>query len=115
PTASEIRWLRSFHLPTPKHSWSPAGCDKCNGLGYFDRTGVFELWHLRESDYRLILRNSDEHTLRQHFHRSQDGSLLKDGLAKVAAGVTSLTELRRASSGAFPFDSLEGSIQSQET
>ena len=106
-TDNEMRWLGSFQLPAPKRAWSAVGCNKCNGLGYLGRTGIFELWRLRQEDYRLILDHSDEHTLRKHFHKSQGESLLADGLAKIDAGVTSLAELRKASSGAFASHSLD--------
>lgn len=105
PSDSEMRWLRSVDLPAPQQSWFASGCSKCNGLGYLGRTGIFELWRLREDDYRLILAHADEHTLRAHCHESQRENLLQDGLRKVAGGITSLAELRRASSGAFPYDS----------
>lgn len=107
PTESEIRWLRSLRLPAPKCAWSATGCNKCDGFGYFGRTGIFELWRLREADYRLILEHSHDHQLRQHFHASHAGNLIQDGLAKVDAGVTSLAELRRASKGAFSLQSLD--------
>ena len=106
-TENETRWLTSLGLPIPKVAWTASGCSKCNGLGYFGRTGIFEFWRLRESDYRLILDHADEHTLRQNFTESHHGNLLTDGLAKVSAGVTSLAEIRRVSSGAFPADSLD--------
>ncbi len=108
PSEHDLRWLKAFELTAPKECSTAPGCNKCNGLGYYGRTGLFELWRLREADYQLILNHCDEHALRAHFHGTQHENLLQDGLAKVATGITSLTELRRASSGAFPFDALEG-------
>jgi type II secretory ATPase GspE/PulE/Tfp pilus assembly ATPase PilB-like protein len=106
PSESDVSWLTEFCLPIPNHTWAAAGCEKCNGLGYLGRTGIFELWRLGEMDYRLLLNHADEHRLRHHFHEAQKGSLLTDGFEKVTAGLTTLEELRKASSGAFPCESV---------
>jgi general secretion pathway protein E len=101
-TDNEKRWLETFCLDAPKKVWLPKGCVRCGGLGYFGRTGIFELWRLAESDYELILEHTDEHRLRAHLREIEQESLLRDGLRKVIDGTTSIEELRRASSGAFP-------------
>ncbi|HVY71005.1 MAG TPA: GspE/PulE family protein [Verrucomicrobiae bacterium] len=106
PGEAEARWIKSLHLPPLKCVWSAPGCPACRGLGYHGRSGIFELWRLRESDYRLILAHADEHTLRRCLNQGRTGGLLEDGLAKVADGTTSLPELRRACSGALPAESL---------
>jgi general secretion pathway protein E len=102
PSTKEKSWLHAVGVPVPKQCWVPNGCEQCTGIGYIGRTGVFELWHLSEADYQLILNHSDEHTLRDKFHELELGSLLLDGITKVETGVTSLEELRKASSGTFP-------------
>jgi len=102
PAESETRWMRSMELPPPPTVWSAVGCPKCHGLGYIGRVGIFELWRLQERDYELILDHVDEHALRRHFYGTHSGSLLTDGLEKLASGVTSVAELRRATSGALP-------------
>ena len=99
--------MRAAGIPMPKQLWVPKGCEHCGTLGYTGRTGLFELWHLSEADYELILNHVDEHSLREHFHRSQPETLLLDGISKVEAGLTSLSEIRKAASGAFPSISLE--------
>ena len=114
PGLSEIAWLRAVGLSTPKQIWAGKGCERCGGLGFQGRTGIFELWHLSEADYRLILAHADEHTLRRQFHTAQRETLLQDGIAKVACGVTSLAEIKRAGSGAFPSASWQaGEFQAQ--
>ena len=101
PTAPEISWLRAFNLDVPKELWLAKGCDRCSAIGYRGRTGIFELWRLSEADYEMILAGTHEHALRKHFHRSVGTSLLADAMAKVRAGVTTLAEVKRATSGAF--------------
>jgi type II secretory ATPase GspE/PulE/Tfp pilus assembly ATPase PilB-like protein len=114
PSDAERQWLRALRLKAPKTAWAATGCKECNQLGFLGRTGIFELWRLEESDYQLILGHADEHTLRRQFAGSGRIPLLQDGLAKVAAGITSLAELRRAGAGAFPCQSLNKSAEEPE-
>lgn len=98
----EAAWLRSFEFSPPRTVWKPAGCPKCNQLGYFGRTGVFEFWQLDGTDYEMILSHADEHAIRDHLATRKHDGLLTDGLAKVSDGITSLTELRRIIGGPIP-------------
>ncbi|MGZ8900735.1 MAG: GspE/PulE family protein, partial [Limisphaerales bacterium] len=107
PNSSEIEWMEAFGLARPKQVWTAKGCEHCGDLGFYGRTGVFELWRLNEAGYKLILEHADEHALRNHFHRVQRETLLLDGLSKVASGVTTLAELRKTSSGVFPSPSTQ--------
>jgi type II secretory ATPase GspE/PulE/Tfp pilus assembly ATPase PilB-like protein len=93
--------LEEFGLPVPRTVWAPGSCDKCNGIGYMGRTGIFELWHLQEADYQMILWHADEHALRKYFRQHCRANILQDGLAKVMDGTTSLAEVRAASGGTF--------------
>ena len=99
PTESDLLWLERHDLPIPLQTWTANGCNQCHQLGYSGRTGLFELWRLEESDYKAILDHADEHALRRHLARRHHANFLRDGLQKVAAGVTSLAELRRTGSG----------------
>ncbi|MGZ5544438.1 MAG: GspE/PulE family protein, partial [Limisphaerales bacterium] len=99
PDPTEAAWLRSFGITPPRVAWKPAGCDKCNKLGYFGRTGIFEFWQLDGKDYEMILSHRNEHDMRDHLARRDHESLLVNGLAKVNGGVTSIEELRKMSGG----------------
>ena len=101
-TEKEQRWFSSIALPAPKQVADAPGCDRCGHLGYLGRMGIFELWRLNEQDYKAILEHSDEHALRRALAEREHRSILADGLAKVLAGVTSVSELRRAASAGFP-------------
>jgi type II secretory ATPase GspE/PulE/Tfp pilus assembly ATPase PilB-like protein len=101
-TKKERRWFSATALPTPKRVADAPGCDRCGHLGYSGRTGIFELWHLNEQDYKAILEHSDEHALRRGLVEGEHQTILADGLAKVLAGVTSVSELRRAGSAVLP-------------
>lgn len=95
PDSTEAAWLRSLHLTPPRIVWTAAGCKECANLGYLGRTGVFEFWQLDGGAYDMILSHASEHDIREHLVKRQHESLLTDGLSKVSAGVTSLSELRK--------------------
>jgi len=102
PDPAEAAWLRSFGLNPPRGVWKPAGCEKCQHLGYFGRTGVFEFWQLDGTDYEMILSHRNEHELRDHLASRDHESLLVNGVVKVNAGVTTIAELRQMSGGVIP-------------
>jgi type IV pilus assembly protein PilB len=71
------------------------GCPRCSRTGYRGRIGVFQLLTMSETLERL----SSEKASREEIERAaiEDGmrTLWDDGLAKVAAGLTSIEELAR--------------------
>jgi type II secretory ATPase GspE/PulE/Tfp pilus assembly ATPase PilB-like protein len=101
PTSSDAAWLGALNLEVPRELWISKGCDRCSGIGYLGRTGIFELWRLSEADYEMILAGAHEHALRKHMHQFSQASLLQDAMIKVRSGITSLAEVRRASYRAF--------------
>ena len=99
---NEAAWIRSFKLDPPRNVWRPVGCPKCNQLGFWGRTGLFEFWQLDGGDYEMILSHASEHEIRDHLAVRKHDSLLVDGLSKAAQGVTTLAELRRFVGGPIP-------------
>ncbi len=97
---NERKWFDAIEAPGPAKVPVPTGCKYCNHIGYFGRVGVFELWRLDEMDYRAILAHKDEHGLREALARRRERSILTDAAQKVAAGITSLDEVRGLSAGA---------------
>lgn len=97
PSANDVKWLNAMKLPTRAALWGATGCKECQNLGYPGRAGVFELWHLDEDDYDLVLGHADEHTLRQRLAGRSRDTLLRDALAIATDGTTSLAEIRKLS------------------
>ena len=54
---------------------------------------MFEVWHLDEADYEMILSGADEGSLRDKLQRSEHRGLFDDARGKIATGVTSVTEV----------------------
>jgi len=74
---------------------SAVGCPACRE-GYRGRVGLFELMTVRDELAEAIRRgHGDAARLKAQAERLGMRSLLRDGLAKVAAGETTLDELRR--------------------
>ncbi|MGM0984767.1 MAG: GspE/PulE family protein [Pseudomonadota bacterium] len=96
PTPSrDVEWLEAVGLEVPEYAWLPVGCEQCDGLGYRERTGVFEIWQPTPEDHALLLRHADDAALRRSLRERGETLMIADGLAKAAAGITSLREVFR--------------------
>ncbi len=74
-----------------------AGCAKCRNSGYAGRIGIFELLVPDDEMLDAISRGASLQEVRRLAEASGNfTSLRKDGIEKVAAGLTSLEELFRA-------------------
>jgi type IV pilus assembly protein PilB len=71
------------------------GCDKCLNSGYKGRDGLFEIMVMNDELRRLFLREAAADDLRRVAVEGGMKTLRRDGLDKVAAGVTTLSELAR--------------------
>jgi len=88
-------WFEALDIDPPEHHSLPTGCSECQDLGYRGRTGVFEVWELTESDYKLIRNQGDEQAIRDHLEDAGFRTMVADGAEKVDRGVTSVAELVR--------------------
>ena len=71
------------------------GCPRCGHTGYKGRVGVFQLMVMSEELESLAVSRASREDLEREAIRQGMRTLWDDGLAKVAAGVTSLEELSR--------------------
>jgi type IV pilus assembly protein PilB len=73
------------------------GCPRCAQTGYKGRIGIYQLLEMSESIESLAVQKA----AREEIERAAIGEgmhmLWDDGLAKVAAGFTSIEELTRVS------------------
>ncbi|KFZ31336.1 general secretion pathway protein GspE [Pseudidiomarina salinarum] len=70
------------------------GCDKCNQTGYRGRTGIHEVLVVDEKVRDLVHTGHGEQAIEKYI-RKHTPSIRDDGLAKVAAGLTTLEEVLR--------------------
>jgi len=73
-----------------------AGCEKCRRTGYKGRIGIFEFLEIDEDIRDKIAANPPLGDLKRLARQKGMKSLREDGLAKVAAGVTTVEEIMRA-------------------
>jgi type IV pilus assembly protein PilB len=75
------------------------GCPRCNQTGYRGRVGVFQLLTMTDDLESLAVQRASRDEIERAAMRSGMRTLWDDGLAKVAAGLTSIEELARVVSG----------------
>jgi type IV pilus assembly protein PilB len=71
------------------------GCPRCNQTGYKGRVGIFQLLTMSEEIESLAVTRASRDEIERAALRSGMRSMWDDGLAKVAAGLTSVEELAR--------------------
>ncbi|MCB1229327.1 MAG: Flp pilus assembly complex ATPase component TadA [Verrucomicrobiae bacterium] len=91
----ERQWFERERLNPPSKTWRAVGCPDCDETGYFGRTGLFEVWHVDQADYEMLLAGADEDTLRDHLDAEGHSGLWQDAVAKIESGVTTFSEVQR--------------------
>ena len=76
--------------------YAPAGCEKCNGIGYKGRVGVFEFLEGGPDLEKTILREASEVSLREVAARQEMVTMQQDGILKVLEGKTTFDEVTGA-------------------
>jgi type II secretory ATPase GspE/PulE/Tfp pilus assembly ATPase PilB-like protein len=75
-----------------------AGCEECRGTGYRGRIGIFELLPIDTELREMILQKRSSAKLKAAAQRTMI-TMHQDALQKAAAGITSIEEILRVSSG----------------
>jgi general secretion pathway protein E len=73
----------------------PVGCERCGGVGYRGRSGVFEVLVLTDEIRHLIGKNTDSKLIHAAALREGMTAMVDDATAKCRAGVTSAAEVLR--------------------
>ncbi|MFW6027307.1 MAG: GspE/PulE family protein [bacterium] len=82
--------------PLPEHIYAAGGCSRCQDTGYRGRTVIAELFQPSEAARRLIVARADAGELARQAEADGMAPMLRDGLAKVREGLTSVEEVLRA-------------------
>jgi general secretion pathway protein E len=75
--------------------WHPRGCERCGGIGYRGRVGVFEALEIAGEVRDLVGSSVDASALRQAAQRSGLTTMMEDAMDKCRRGVTSVSEALR--------------------
>lgn len=76
-----------------------AGCDRCMGVGYRGRTGIYEIYPISAEMRELVVNKESTSEIRILANREGHRSMYQDGLIKAARGLTTLEEVIRVTSG----------------
>lgn len=76
--------------------YEPAGCTKCNGIGYKGRVGIFEFLEGGPDLEKTILKEASEVALREVAARQEMVTMQQDGILKVLEGKTTFSEIESA-------------------
>jgi type II secretory ATPase GspE/PulE/Tfp pilus assembly ATPase PilB-like protein len=88
--------IPAFYRPRPADPNRPKEiCEKCNGVGYYGRTAIYELLAVGDNSRRILATNPKIDLLRQSARKEGMVSLQEEGVLLVARGITSLPELMR--------------------
>ncbi|MCV6606342.1 MAG: GspE/PulE family protein, partial [Porticoccaceae bacterium] len=87
--------VRPWKVAPPKAVYRPVGCLECRGTGYLGRQGIYEILPLSDSLRPLVKDNGDIEQLRVQAMKEGMRTLRLSGAQKVAAGLTSITEVMR--------------------
>src|SRR5216683_1736130 len=96
PTTEEAEFATSLGLAVPKQLYQGQGCGRCNQTGYYDRIGVFEVLTMPDELKRLVIARAGH---REIMDTAVAGGLVPlrlDAWRKVAAGVTTVSEVLRS-------------------
>jgi general secretion pathway protein E len=72
-----------------------AGCDKCMQIGYWGRTGIYELLKVDDKVRELLLQDKDAASIKKAAIEGGMRSLRAAGLDKALQGITTLEEVMR--------------------
>ena len=80
-------------IPTPEFISRAEGCDECRHTGYRGRQGIYEMLHITDEIRAAIAPDLNHRELREHALKHGMVPLRLAGARKVAAGLTTLSEI----------------------
>ncbi|WP_245587875.1 type II secretion system ATPase GspE [Desulfovibrio inopinatus] len=89
----EVGLLDAIPAGTPHQA---VGCPACLGTGYKGRMAIYEIMLMSETLRDLVIRSSDANAIRQAALADGMISMRQDGIRKIFAGITTFSEVLRA-------------------
>ena len=96
PSEEDIQFGASLGSPAPKELYKGQGCSRCNGTGYYDRIGVFEVLTMSEDVKRLVINKASHAEIVEAAVASGMVPLRADAWAKITTGITTVSEVMRS-------------------
>ena len=85
-----------IELPPGSEIFEGKGCRRCDGSGYFGRTGVFEMLVLDEEMREAVANGAGETEMYEIAHRKGYRNYREDAAMKVLMGLTTIDEVVKA-------------------
>ena len=76
-------------------TYDTLGCDYCNGTGFYDRIGIFEVLNITDELKELIVSGASSMEIRKKALEENYRPLIVDGIRKVIKGETTIEELNK--------------------
>jgi type IV pilus assembly protein PilB len=96
PNEEELEFAESLGVPEPSQLLRGQGCSRCNNTGYYDRIGVFEVLTITDDVKRMIINKASHKEILSAAISNGMVPLRMDAWEKVAAGVTTVSEVLRS-------------------
>ena len=100
---ADVTEIRSLGLDPAEYAgkrlYRGRGCTRCNHGGYKGRKGLFEIFRLDEEIQQMIFNNAGARELRIRAREMGMRTLREDGVRKVLAGITTVSEVLRVTMG----------------
>jgi general secretion pathway protein E len=78
-----------------KLAYRGVGCERCQGRGYYGRTGIFELLVMTPRVQNLVLQGADSNVIKREAKKHGMRTLREDGALKVLKGISTVEEVLR--------------------
>lgn len=92
----EAMLAAGFREPDLEGDWKPygpVGCERCMGIGYKGRVGIYQIMPITPAIEKLILSHGNSMEIAAQAEAEGVNSLRRSGLMKVKQGLTSLEEV----------------------
>ena len=86
------KYGKNFKLEGKK-TYDAIGCKRCNNTGYYERIAIFEILLVNDDIKELITKDASSFEIRKKALETGYEPFIVDGIRKVLAGVTTLSEL----------------------
>lgn len=102
-TDDEVKYIARIEKSTGEkfevdetNLYEPVGCQYCNGIGYYERIGLFEILCFNEEMKEMISEGASGIDIRKYARENTKYKpLIVDGVSKVLKGITTIDELKR--------------------
>jgi type II secretory ATPase GspE/PulE/Tfp pilus assembly ATPase PilB-like protein len=94
-TKIDAATAQRYGLDRERTYFEPRGCERCDGAGYHDRIGIFELIVINDALRDMIASGVTSTVVAQLAREYGYRRLAEDCIEKLHAGITSIEEFRR--------------------